>query len=148
MTPAATPHPARVTEWRLDGVLLCALALLTNAVAAHFISQPGYTDAYYYFGGARQLAMGQGFSEPYLWNYLAPLPPLAPGQPLWPSHLYWMPLVSMLAAPFIAGAGRLAADNLSNAALFRAAQLPFLLLASALPLLSYFVARLVCGGRP
>src|SRR5579859_5069061 len=150
MIPAAAPAApptAGVMTRRLDGVALFGLALLINAVAAHFISQPGYTDAYYYFGGARQLAMGQGFSEPFLWNYLAPVPALAPGQPLWPSHLYWMPLVSILAAPFMAGVRRLAADNLSNSTLFRAAQLPFLLLASALPVLSYFVAQLVGGAR-
>src|SRR5437763_13431747 len=87
---------------RLDGWSLCAAALLVNVLASRFISQPGYTDAYYYFGGARELALGQGLREPYLWNYLAPLAALDPRAPLWPSHLYWMPLVSIVAAPFMA----------------------------------------------
>jgi hypothetical protein len=150
MTPATAPAGERSSPGmarRLDMLALFVFALAVNALASRFISQPGYTDAYYYFGGARQLASGQGFTEPYLWNYLAPLRALDPSRPLWPSHLYWMPLVSILAAPFMAGAWQLAGASLSNAALFRAAQLPFALLASALPVLSYLVAGMVGGVR-
>jgi hypothetical protein len=143
--PAAAQPPA--TNARLDGVALVALALVVNSLAARYISQPGYTDAYYYFGGARQLANGQGFTEPYLWNYLAPLRAVDPGRSLWPSHLYWMPLVSLVAAPAMSVAQMLAGGLLSNAALFRAAQLPFILLASGLPLLTYGVVELVGGAR-
>lgn len=143
--PPGTRSPA--SAWRLDALVLLLLALAVNGLAARFVSQPGYTDAYYYFGGARQLASGQGFTEPYLWNYLPTARPADPGNPLWPSHLYWMPLVSIVAAPFMAAAQQLALGRLSNAALFRAAQVPFILLASGLPLVSYSVARRVGSQR-
>jgi len=49
----------------LDLSLLFGLALAGNGIAAHFITLPGYVDAYYYTDGAVQLAHGQGFTEPY-----------------------------------------------------------------------------------
>jgi hypothetical protein len=118
------------------------VALLANGLAASFISRPGYMDAYYYFGGAVQLARGQGFTEPYVWNYLDPIRQLPH-----PSHLYWMPLPSLVAAPVIALAERLAGTALPNVTLFRVAQVPFILLASALPLLSYTIASLTTPLR-
>ncbi len=127
---------------RLDLALIFLLALAVNSAAALLVSQPGYMDAYYYFGGALQLARGQGFVEPYLWNYLDPVLRLPH-----PSHLYWMPLASLAAAPFMALAERLWGPGLSNADLYRAAQVPFVLAASLLPLLSYWVATLVSGRR-
>lgn len=54
---------------------------------------PGYMDAAYYFAGAQRLAGGHGFSEDVQWNYLAD----PEGLPQ-PSHGYWMPLTSILAA--------------------------------------------------
>jgi hypothetical protein len=113
-------------------LLLFLLALAVNSAAAWFVQRPGYTDAYYYFGGAKRLVQGFGFTEPYLWNYLddpAGLPHA--------SHLYWMPLTSILAAGAMAVCGSLCPDN---AALFRAAQLPSILLASLLPLISLALA--------
>jgi hypothetical protein len=118
------------------------VALLANGLGAYFISRPGYMDAYYYFGGAVQLARGQGFAEPYVWNYLDPIRQLPH-----PSHLYWMPLPSLVAAPFLWLAERLAGTALPNATLFRMAQIPFVLLASALPLLSYTIASLATPQR-
>jgi hypothetical protein len=144
---ASAGERPRALAWVPEALALCVLALVVNGLAAHFITQPGYTDAYYYFGGARQLASGQGFSEPYLWNYLTPLPAAEANGPPWPSHLYWMPLVSIVAAPFIAIALRLAPTTPPNAILFRAAQVPFILFASALPLLAYGVARQLGGLR-
>ena len=35
---------------------------------AQFQPNPGYLDSDYYFAGGIQLAMGRGFTEPYLWN--------------------------------------------------------------------------------
>jgi hypothetical protein len=80
-------------------------------------------DADYYYATAQQLIDGEGLSEPFLWNYLddpAGLPHT--------SHLYWMPIPSLIAAAgmFIVESG------------FRMAQLPFILLAAALPSLSAF----------
>jgi hypothetical protein len=127
---------------RLDLALIFLAGLVVNGLAALLASQPGYMDAYYYFGGALQLARGQGFVEPYLWNYLDPVLRLPH-----PSHLYWMPLASLVAAPFVALAERLGGAGLSNTALFRAAQVPFVLAAALLPLVSYAVAALVSGRR-
>jgi hypothetical protein len=150
MTPLAaaslTTDQARARSLRrLDLLGLVVLGLAANALAARFITQPGYADAYYYFGGARQLAEGRGFAEPYVWNYLTPVHAVAPGAALWPSHLYWMPLASIVAAPFLFVAR--AAGATANATLFRAAQLPFTLLAAALPVLAYGVAHSATGTR-
>ncbi|HWR66949.1 MAG TPA: hypothetical protein VN364_12600 [Bellilinea sp.] len=97
------------------GACLAALAALGQPV-------PGYMDAEYYYGGALRLVNGDGFSEPYLWNYLddpAGLPH--------PSHLYWMPLASILGA-----VGMKVLDSTS----FWAARLPFILLYGLLPVIS------------
>ena len=48
-------------------------------------------DAYYYAVGAQQLYKGQGFTEPFVWNYLDP-PETVPH----PGFSYWMPLASIL----------------------------------------------------
>lgn len=82
-------------------------------------------DVAYYAAGARYLAQGGGFNEPFLWHYLddpAGLPR--------PGFLYWMPLPSVLAAPFAGGS-------------FFTVQIPFAVLSAALPLVSY---KLVCTG--
>lgn len=115
-----------------DAVLVLVLALGVNFGAASFIHGPGYLDDSYYYGGALQLARGQGFSEPYLWNYL--------GQPTSlprPSHLYWMPLTSILAAASM----RLFGES------FAAARLPSVIAASVLPLIAYRTAAGATGLR-
>lgn len=96
----------------LAGVLVAALGLI-------FQSSPGYMDADYYFVNGQQLAQGNGFNEPFVWNYLD-----EPTRLPHPSHLYWMPLTSMLAA-----LGML----VSGAQSFTAARLIFLLFAAILP---------------
>ena len=134
---------ARDSGMRRDLLTLFLLALAVNSLAAVFVVRPAFSmDAHYYFGGALQLARGHGFTEPYVWNYLSPVHSL-PG----PSHVYWMPLTSLVAAPFIALAELLAGRALPNDTLFRAAQVPMVLAASALPLLSYTVARQTTGLR-
>jgi len=87
---------------------------------------PGYMDADYYFAGGLRLAQGHGFSELLLWNYLddpAGLPH--------PSHGYWMPLTSILAAGGMALLGR--SD-------FSAARIFFILLAGLIPPLTAALA--------
>lgn len=127
---------------RRDLPALFALGVAVNALVAAFVTQPGYMDAHYYFGGALRLARGYGLTEPYVWNYFSPLRQLPA-----PSHLYWMPLTSLVAAPFIALAEALAGGPLPNALAFRAAQIPLVLAASALPLLTYGIARTLTGER-
>lgn len=78
---------------RRDLFLLFLLGLIIPLFVAQFQPYPGYLDADYYFAGGLQLAQGRGFTEPYLWNYLDD----PQGLPH-PSHSYWMPLASIVAA--------------------------------------------------
>jgi hypothetical protein len=120
------------TQLYRDLALLFVLALAVRLLIAWPLRQPGYTDAYYYAVGARQLSAGRGFEEPFLWNYLDP-----PEQVLHPGYLYWMPLTAMLGWLGMAALG----DS------FRAMQAPFVLLAALLPLVAYAVARDLTGQR-
>jgi hypothetical protein len=79
-------------NWR-HYLILALLGFTLSFFIAQFQHFPGYLDSDYYFSGGAQLAQGKGFTEPYLWNYLddpAGLPH--------PSHTYWMPLSSIIAA--------------------------------------------------
>jgi 4-amino-4-deoxy-L-arabinose transferase-like glycosyltransferase len=117
---------------RRDLWVLLGLSLAVRLAVAAFITRPGYMDVAYYAAGAVHLARGGGLSEPFLWNYLhdpAGLP--APG------FLYWMPLPSLLAAPFAA---------LFPGSFF-ALQLPFTLISALLPPVAYGVAWETAGQR-
>ncbi|MBA4399758.1 MAG: hypothetical protein C0396_07830 [Anaerolinea sp.] len=103
-------------------IILYVLGVGLSALAALGQPAPGYMDAEYYVVGGQRITDGNGFSEPFLWNYLddpAGLPH--------PSHLYWMPLASVVAA---FGMKLFGADSLW------AARLPFILLSGLLPVLS------------
>jgi 4-amino-4-deoxy-L-arabinose transferase-like glycosyltransferase len=104
---------------------LLLLSLLVATLAAVWVREPGYMDAEYYFATGRELAAGQGFHEPFLWNYLDD----PEGLPH-PSHLYWMPLVSLLSA----------AAMTVGPDIFRVAQVPFVLMAAGIPLLTACMA--------
>lgn len=106
-------------------VALLTLALAVRLLTAWPLRQPGYTDACYYAVGARQLAAGQGFSEPFIWNYLDP-----PDDLPQPGYRYWMPLAAAL--------GWLGMVLFGGS--FRAMQLPFVLLSALLPPLAYALA--------
>ena len=103
------------------------LGALVAGGAMFLVRSPGYMDADYYFATARQLSAGHGFSEPFLWNYLDD----PEGLPH-PSHLYWPPLTSLVAALPMT----LTSSN------FRLAQVPFFLMAVCLPAVSVALARL------
>lgn len=68
--------------------LIAAFVIVYGVVQA-----PGYTDVYYHFNAAQRLATGQGLTDPYVWTYIGATDDL----PM-PSHLYWMPLTSILAS--------------------------------------------------
>lgn len=111
-------------------VILVALSLAVTLLAALPVHGPTYMDADYYLLTAQRLVQGFGFSENILWNYLddpAGLPH--------PSHVYWMPLPSLLAALGL----WLFGDS------FQAAQVPFILLTAFLPLVSYRLSRALGG---
>ena len=80
---------------RLRGPFLLFLValLIVASLARGATDQPSYTDAYYLFNVGSRLAGGGGFVEDYLWNYLD-----APKELPAPSHRYWLPLTSVLAA--------------------------------------------------
>ena len=118
-------------DWWEWGLLFLA-GLFVAMLGSRMISAPGYMDADYYFVTGKVLAEGGGFSEPFLWNYLDD----PQGVPH-PSHQYWMPLTSMVAALPMAIWGPS----------FRAAQFPFLLLAACLPLLASLSALHLGQGR-
>jgi len=118
------------TQRDLLGLFL--LSLVVRLATAALIRRPGYMDVAYYAAGAVRLAQGGGLTEPFLWNYLddpAGLPH--------PGFLYWMPLPSLLAAPF---AARFPGS-------FLGLQLPFVLLSALLPLVGYAVAWQARGVR-
>jgi hypothetical protein len=109
---------------RRDVLLLLLLSLVIRLLGAALIGQPGYMDVAYYAAGAIRIAEGAGLSEPFLWNYLddpAGIPHVG--------FLYWMPLPSLLSAPF----ALLAPGS------FLALQLPFALLSALLPSLAYVI---------
>lgn len=112
--------PVRWMPWAL-----VALALGVRLLTAWALQQPGYTDAYYYAVGAQQLDAGQGFEEPFIWNYLDP----PQGVPH-PGYLYWMPLTAIL--------GWLGLGAFGDS--FGSLQLPFVLISALLPLLAYAIA--------
>ncbi len=107
-------------------VLLFTITLLFRIATALPLEQTGYMDASYAVHVAENLARGRGFVEEVLWNYLdnpAGLPH--------PSNLYWMPLPSMLIAPFFVVLG----DS------YHVAQIPFILISSLLPLFAFYLSR-------
>jgi hypothetical protein len=109
------------------------ISLAIVVIVAAFQSSPGYMDADYYYAGGVQLAEGHGFQEEILWNYLddpAGLPH--------PSHAYWMPLSSILAALGMKLAGRPS---------FNMAQLGFVLLAALVPPLTARLAYVITRQR-
>ncbi len=110
---------------RQDYVLLFGLSLIVRLIMAVLISRPGYMDVAYYAAGAVHLAQGGGLGEPFLWNYLD-----NPAGLSHPGFTYWMPLPSLLAAPFAA----------LFPGSFLALQMPFVVLSALLPLVGYAVA--------
>jgi hypothetical protein len=99
-------------------LLMGILGLLAVCGAAAFQHSPGYMDADYYYMGGTRLAGGYGFTEEILWNYLDD-----PAGVPHPSHGYWMPLVSLLAAAGMLISGKI---EFSSA-------LIFILLAACIP---------------
>jgi hypothetical protein len=119
-------------SWRAY-LLLATLGLGLALLVGQFQRFPGYLDSDYYFGGGMQLALGNGFTEPYLWNYLDDPEGLPHA-----SHSYWMPLASILTA-----AGMLVTGNAD----FASGRLAFLALAAAAPVFTGRLAFAFSGNR-
>ncbi|MCL4869090.1 MAG: hypothetical protein KJ063_08985 [Anaerolineae bacterium] len=114
-----------------DYLWLAIVGLLFQGIWLLLRPQPAYMDAYYYASNGQRLAEGHGWTEMVIWQYLDD----PQGVPA-PSHSYWMPLSSLLAA-----AGYLVLPS------FRGMQLPFWLLTGLLPLLSYHISHKLGGER-
>lgn len=105
---------------------LFIIGLIVPFAISRFQQLPGYMDADYYFAGGVELAKGNGFTEPYLWNYLDD----PQGLPH-PSHTYWMPLASIVSALGMWSMGQTT---------YAAGRLPFILLSACVPLLTATLA--------
>lgn len=114
-------------------IMLFLAGLVFNLGIAWFQHAPGYMDADYYFAGGLRLVRGQGFTETYLWNYLD-----NPQSLPHPSHAYWFPLASMLAA-----AGMLIAGQQT----FWAARAGFILAAALVPPVTALLAFQITSRR-
>jgi hypothetical protein len=114
-----------------DWPVIAAAGLLLQGYWLWRLRAPSYMDAFYYATNGQRLAEGFGFTELVVWQFFDDLP----GLPV-PSHTYWQPLPSVLAA-----AGR------SLLPTFTGSQLLFWLLAGLLPLLAYSITRIMRGAR-
>lgn len=105
-------------------ICLAALALRVIALLA-YVDFPGIADPLHYFNMGARLAAGYGFTIDYIWQYTLP-----PDSIIHPEE-HWMPLTAVLAAIPMLAFGESA----------RAALIPFVLLGSLLPLISFAAAR-------
>ena len=119
-------------NWRHYAILF-TIGLLVPFAISRFQDLPGYMDADYYFAGGAELAKGNGFNEPYLWNYLDD----PQGLPH-PSHTYWMPLASIVSA-----FGMWIASQVTYAA----GRFPFILFSACVPLLTATLAFDISRNR-
>lgn len=124
-------------RWPLVALAAVTLALLgARALSATVVSQPGYTDAYYYAVVAERLAHGEGLTADFVWNFLE-----APHWAALPiaSHRFWMPLASVVTAVGILVAGGPLGD-------FRAGQIALILVAAFIPVVTFAASRYL-GAR-
>lgn len=114
----------RDRQTRRDLLWITFIALVVQAFWALRITHPTYFDAFYYTTNAQRLAEGHGFTQEVIWQYLDQ-PESLPVD----SFTYWMPLPALIAA---------VGYTVNNS--FRAAQMPFWLMAGFLPWMSYGIA--------
>lgn len=119
---------------RATGAFAAVSAVLAILVVYVAFPQPLYTDVYYHLNAANRLVGGQGLTDAYLWNYVN-APDSLSGDWTVPSHQYWMPMPSLLAA-----AG-MAMFNAPGS--YPAAQIPFTVAVWAVALVGFAIgARL------
>lgn len=133
-----TVSAGRSAAWVRDLILVSVVALVTRTAAAVVLDQAPWTDSAYYYASANSLATGQGLRVPFLWSFLetgGELPP-EPSLPV-PSHAHWLPLAAMISATPMA----LLEPS------WRVAQIPMVLLSTALSPLSYLIAMELWRSR-
>ncbi|MGD2049437.1 MAG: hypothetical protein PVH03_08080, partial [Chloroflexota bacterium] len=121
----------KAQSFKIDWFLVAIIGLLVQTFWASQLNQPSYMDAFYYATNGQRLAGGYGFNELVIWQFLDD----PAGFPT-PSHTYWMPLPSILAA-----AGYALRDD------FTGGQFVFWLLAGLLPVLAYTISWRLVGQR-
>jgi hypothetical protein len=107
------------------GITLVSLIVLV--ILSSFQTAPGYMDAEYYFGMGLRIANGEGFTEPFIWNYLTDVESIPH-----PGFSYWMPLPALISAAGIWITG-------SNT--FTGGKVIHLLLAALIPALTIKVTK-------
>ncbi|HVU09891.1 MAG TPA: glycosyltransferase family 39 protein [Phototrophicaceae bacterium] len=112
-------------SWSYKLLLICLAALILRLGLLYFVNYPGIADPTHYYNMAVRLIHGHGFTIDYIWQYS--LPPQSIVHP----EEHWMPLTAV-----IAGAPMLLFGESARIAL-----LPFIVLGSLLPALSYWGAR-------
>ncbi|HUQ41433.1 MAG TPA: hypothetical protein VM052_02920 [Candidatus Limnocylindrales bacterium] len=108
--------------------------LLIRWLTAFVVGQPGYTDAYYYVDVASRFARGLGLTADFVWS------PIELGTLPVVSHRFWMPVATWLQAGGIAALGSLLGE-------FRAAQAAVIVIAGAVPPVTYACARSLAAGH-
>jgi hypothetical protein len=83
-------------------ILLYALALAVRALLVALYPDPAYPDSYYYVEVARSIAAGNGLNVDFIWIFaeVGARIPAVPTLPI-PSNAHWLPLASLLQAPFV-----------------------------------------------
>lgn len=124
--------------------VLFSVTLLVRLAVLLVVQEPGFVDAYYYYQIAANWHAGLGLTETTVWNFQAGSlfdPTQAVGSVAGglahPAFAYWMPLATFLILPFFAVFGPH----------FWAASLPFMLCASVLPPLSYWLGKVLFGPQ-
>ncbi len=119
---------------RRETVIFAVIALVIAFIITFgVVGAPGYTDVYYHFNAAKRLATGLGLSDTYLWTYIG-----APDRLPAPSHLYWMPLTSILAAISMA---------ITGSATYAAAQIPLAILFAGTAMLAFRIGWRIMHHR-
>jgi hypothetical protein len=117
---------------------LYVLALVVRAVLMVSFPDPAYPDSYYYVDVARAIAAGHGLNVDFVWIFAEvgnkiPDPAVLPI----PSNAHWLPLASLIQAPFI---------TLLGPTPFASA-IPMILIGSLTAPLTWLIAR-DAGARP
>ncbi len=87
-------HPFARRDW----LLAAAFGLIAALVMVYALNpQPSYLDSYYHYNAAARWASGDGLTDTALWVYLGLPEGLTAPIIETPSHLYWMPMTSLLA---------------------------------------------------
>lgn len=111
---------------------LYVLALAVRAALVATFPDPAYPDSFYYVEVARSVAAGNGLNVDFIWIFaeVGARIPAAPTLPI-PSNAHWLPLASLLQAPFIALLGPTAV----------ASAMPAVLIGSLAAPLTFLIAR-------